>query len=162
MKPIDPQKKPWIMLALLAVGVVVVAAVVVRAFLAPPNTVGRGQGISSPPEVTTPPAFSIPKVQGCNAAAAADVAAIEATLRPGLTLTHSYAEKSGAITYVAGRLTTSGTAARDDPGLWAAHGADIFAVGATTSVSSASSANAIAVFGNSPAAAHVISCAAGY
>lgn len=149
---------PWVLGALLVLGVLFVGAVVIR--VATSTTPSTDDGAAPP--VSTAPKFSIPKVQGCQHTPDRAVAMVEATLRDALELRGAYSAVSGDVTYIAGRLSSNGHIVLDDPALWAIRGNTLFAVGSTQAVSSAKPADAIAIHGDDTAAARVISCAAGY
>lgn len=144
-------------------GAILIGVLVVRAFTSTAPDSATGTDLGEPPAATdSAPPFSIPKVQGCSAPDTATQLRISRTLAPATELGKSVRTTDGATTYIAAAITSGGQPARDEPGLWAVRGGQLYAIGATTAISTAADGTPIGLFGTSDAAQRAISCATGY
>lgn len=156
-------QKLWAWIAGLSVAAILVIAVVVRAFVGGPNDMPSSTGTSADGSADDPPpAFAIPKVQGCEAADRALLDQIRPTLRSDLGLASGQQTRAGDSTYIAAIITYGGQPANPEPGLWLLKDDHLYAVGATAGFSNATPAESIGEHGSSSQAARVIACAAGY
>lgn len=157
------QIRRWAPVAALAIGSVVVVVLVVIAFTSSPESSSDGETYDPLGSAdTSAPPFSIPPVKGCSAANSAQIAAVTDTLQPGTAIRNARTTRDGDFTYIAAVITSGGVDARDEPGLWAQRGNVLLAVGSTSSISSATPADSVGLYGTSSAASSAIGCAAGY
>ena len=154
----------WATRQRLVAGALILGAIAVAGFLVAAFSSHEQPDSTQPAQhsETAAPAFSIPKVVGCQPAPADAVATINPTLRPRLQLHNAQSTSDGGDTYIAAQLESEGVVVREDPALWVIRNSRIYAVGATTTISTAGTANTIRVFGDTDAAATAVSCAAGY
>lgn len=147
------------------VALIAVVVIVVRAATAHSPTPGLRQDgdVTPPTAIETVPPFSIPKVPRCERANTRIVVDIVGTLRDDLQVGQAYSASGGAgITYVAAQLIHEGRQVRDEPGLWAVVAGRLYAVGATSAISSAPETHDARVRMDATEANRVVTCAAGY